>query len=460
MAATASAGGGTRVSRLVGVVWLALSTVIFAGCQRQRPWDSVLLIVVDTLRADHLGVYGHSRETSPNIDRWSRDAAIFETALATSPWTLPTFGTLLTGELPSLHGAGFHEMIDGQRAFTALARDVATIPETLAQRDVATGAVMNNPFLHPRFGIARGFDTYDYVPGNNVEIRRADDVVDAALRWLDDHDADPFLLLVHMFDAHLSYDPPRPFRGRFTGDPEADGYRDVRVAEIRPMLQRGESVDFRFLGAAYDEEIAFVDSQVGRLLDAVQGRGIGERTLVLLTADHGEEFLDHGGFEHGHTMYQELLRVPLLAWGPGIVPRRIHEPVSLLDVPPTILEGLGVETFATLPGVSLLGALEGETLLASRTLVAEAPKYGADRSAMVQWPLKLIRGPRDTVHLFDLVSDPVERVNLAEERPRDVERMRRMLEEIQLPHTAESNYEPVELDPETLRQLRSLGYVR
>jgi arylsulfatase A-like enzyme len=444
----------------VGVVGLVLSAVILAGCQQQRPWDSVLLIVVDTLRADHLGVYGHSRETSPNIDRWSEDAAIFETAVATSPWTLPTFGTLLTGELPSLHRAGFHRMVDGQRVFTVLASDVPTIPETLAQRDIATAAVMNNPFLHPRFGIARGFDTYDYVPGNNVEIRRADDVVDAAVGWLDDHDADPFLLLVHLFDAHLSYDPPHPFRGKFTGDPEAEGYRDVRVREIRPMLRRGEAVDFEFLEAAYDEEIAFVDSEVGRLLDAVQRRGIGERTLVLLTADHGEEFLDHGGFEHGHTMYQELIRVPLLAWGPGVVPRRIQEPVSLLDVPATILEGLGVETFTALPGVSLLAALEGGSSPASRPLVAEAPKYGADRSAVVQWPLKLVRGPRDDVHLFDLVSDPAESVNLAAERPRDVERMSRTLEAIQLSQAAGSEYEPVELDPETLKQLRSLGYVR
>ena len=458
---TASSGGRTRVTRCGSAVWLALSMVIIAGCQQQQSWDSVLLIVVDTLRADHLGVYGHGRGTSPNIDRWSRDAAIFETAVATSPWTLPTFGTLLTGELPSRHGAGFHEMIDGERVFTALDSGVQTLPETLAQRDIATGAVMNNPFLHPRFGIARGFDTYDYVPGNNVEIRRADDVVDAAVGWLDDHGADPFLLLVHLFDAHLSYDPPHPFRGTFTGDPDAEGYRDVRVREIRPMLQRGEAVDFEFLEAAYDEEIAFVDAEVGRLLDEVQRRGIGERTLVLLTADHGEEFLDHGGFEHGHTMYQELLRVPLLAWGPGVVPRRIQEAVSLLDVPATILEGLGVETFTALPGVSLLAALEGEALLASRTLVAEAPKYGADRSAAVQWPLKVIRGPRDTLQLFDLVSDPAELVNLAAERPRDAERMSRILEAIQASQTAAGgDSSPVELDPEMLRQLRSLGYVR
>ena len=449
-----------RAVRYVCAVGLALSTCLFAGCDRQRQWDSVLLIVVDTLRADHLGVYGHNRRTSPHLDRWSRDAVVFETALATSPWTLPTFGTLLTGELPSMHRAGFYETIEGRREFTALASGVPTLAEMLAQRDVVTGAVMNNPFLHPRFGVARGFDTYDYVPGNNIEIRRANDVVDAALAWLDGHGADPFLLLVHMFDPHLSYDAPRPFRGTFTGDAEAEGYRDVRVAEIRPMLRRGASVDFEFLEAAYDEEIAFVDAEVGRLLESIRSRGIGERTLVLLTADHGEEFLEHGGFEHGHTMYQELLRVPLLVWGPGVVPRRIPEPVSLLDVPATILEGLGVDTFTALPGVSLLAALVGETPPTSRTFIAEAPKYGVDQHAVLQWPLKFIRAPRGAALLFDLASDPGEHVNLADERPRDVERMTRVLGEIQPAHSEGRVYDPVEFDPETLRQLRSLGYVR
>ena len=220
-------------------------------------------------------------------------------------------------------------------------------------------------------------------------------------------------------------------------------------------------MDFEFLEAAYDEEIAFVDSEVGRLLDALQSRGISKRTLVLLTADHGEEFFDHGGFEHGHTMYQELLRVPLLAWGPGIVPRRILEAVSLLDVAPTILEGLGVELFTSLPGVSLLGVLRGQTPPTGRTLVAEVPMYGPERSALIQWPLKLIRAPGDgEVLLFDLRADADELTNLANERPHEVSELARTLRELQRASAAPGDFATVDLDPETIRQLRALGYVQ
>ena len=439
---------------------LMLLAACVGACERAPLADSAVLIVVDTLRADHLGVYGYDRGTTPHLDRWSQKAAIFETAVATSPWTLPTFGTLLTGELPSRHRAGFHETDKGQPEFTALAQDIPTLAEMLAASGVSTGAVMNNPFLHPRFGIARGFDTYDYVPGSNLDIRRADAVVDTALQWLDEHAEHPFLLLVHLFDPHLNYDPPPPFRGRFTRDPDADGYRYVRVAETRRMLRNGEAVDFEFLNAAYDEEIAFVDSEVGRLLDEMERRGLNERTLVLLTADHGEEFVDHGGFEHGHTMYQELLHVPLLAWGPGIVPRRIPEPVSLLDVAATVLEGIGGDPFSGLAGVSLLATLRGEDLSPDRILVSEAPKYGAARRSVIRWPLKLIRGPRDDLRLFDLQTDASELTNVVSERPRDVARLGQILDEIERLNAALSGGDAVDLDPETLQQLRSLGYVR
>lgn len=453
--------GVRRTTRRLFTIGALLSTFTLVACERPLRWDSAVVIVVDTLRADHLGVYGYGRQTSPNIDRWSDQAVVFETALATSPWTLPTFGTLLTGELPSQHLAGSYETVDGKREYSAVAGDVPTLAEMLAEHDVSTGAVMNNPFLHPRFGISRGFETYDYVTGNNVKLRRADAVVDAALRWLDDHAEQPFLLVVHMFDPYLNYDPPPPFRGRFTGNPQAEGYRDVPPGATRRRLRRGELVDFEFLEAAYDEEIAFVDSEVGRLLDALQSRGISKRTLVLLTADHGEEFFDHGGFEHGHTMYQELLRVPLLAWGPGIVPRRILEAVSLLDVAPTILEGLGVELLTSLPGVSLLGVLRGQTPPTGRTLVAEVPMYGPERSALIQWPLKLIRAPGDgEVLLFDLRADADELTNLANERPHEVSELARTLRELQRASAAPGDFATVDLDPETIRQLRALGYVQ
>ncbi|UCE87113.1 MAG: sulfatase [Deltaproteobacteria bacterium] len=321
-----------------------LALALLAGCRGDpaRP-ASAVLIVIDTLRADHLGAYGHARPTSPNIDRWSKRGALFEQALASSPWTLPSFGAIYTGRHPSQHRAG--QLIVRQppeRTFARLDAATPTLAERLSERGYATAAVVTNPFLHPSFGIARGIESYDYVRGDARRNRRASAVVDRALRWLDGRDARPFLLVVHCFDPHLAYDPPPSVRGRFTA-----GYTGSLELPLNPLLQiragrvELDAADRRFIEAAYDEELLFVDAQVGRLLDGLEARGLLTDTLVMLTSDHGEEFFEHDGFEHGHSAYQELLHVPLVVWGPGVRPGRISPPVSHVDLVPTLLDALG-----------------------------------------------------------------------------------------------------------------------
>lgn len=443
-------------ARARALLALAMLCWPLAACAPRDDWQSVVLIVVDTLRADHLGTYGYARPTSPNLDRWSARGTVFETAQAPSPWTLTTFGSLYTGRLPSAHHAGTYALEEGERKFWSLNVELPTLAERLGEQGVVTGAVINNSYLSPRFGIARGFRTYDTEAGESTRFRRADEVVERALAWLDNQGDARTFLTIHLFDPHLSYDAPPPFRGRFTGD--ATGPRRVDIEEIRRLAREGGEVAEEFLPAAYDEEIAFVDAQLGRLFEAFTQRGLFDRALVLFTADHGEELFDHGGFEHGHTMYQELLRVPLIAWGAGVERRRIDTPVTLLDVYPTVLEALGVGVPEGLRGVSLVPVLTGRAAPPHRTLFAERTLYGEELRAAVDWPWKLIERPSDgKLWLYDLETDGSELRDLAARHPRITERLRRRLREVAREATPPA--EGVELDSATREQLRALGYL-
>lgn len=430
---------------------LAAVAALPAACGRPRP-DSVLLVVVDTLRPDHLGAYGYERPTSPALDDWAAEGRLFERAYATSPWTLPSVASILTGLEPARHGAGGPRADTEKRSFTALADGVGTLAEWLAADGWATAAIVNNPFLHEKFGVARGFESWDYAVAGRTRSRRADEAVDAALTWLDGVGERPWLLVLHLFDPHLAYDAPAPYLGRFTGgEPPAERRR--RPSWIRERVRQGD-FDLAPLAGAYDEEILFVDGQLERLRRGLEERGLAGRTLVVLTSDHGEELGDHGGFEHGHTVYDELLRVPLVLIGPGVEPGRSREPASLLDVAPTILEALGREVPRELPGASLLGPRPR-----ARTLVAERTLYGEEEKAAIRWPWKLLWAPRsDEVRLFDLATDPGERADVAAREPEVAARMKALLETLERVG-ARTQGGAAALDAETERELRSLGYV-
>ena len=449
---------------LLRALALSLGLILAAsGCQAHAA-RSVLLVVVDTLRADHLGVYGYDRPTSPHLDVWAEGGAVFDQAFGTSPWTLPSVATIFTGRLPSRHLAGiFNRGPDGhppdRSQFQQLDPALPTLAEIAAASGIATGAVINNAFLGPQFGVARGFETYDFSSAGNKRLRRADVVVDLALTWLRKRGAAPFFLVVHLFDPHMDYDPPEATRGQFSSALVETGL--PRVTErIRATLRRGLPFDREYLVALYDEEILFVDRQLKRLFDALDGGGLPDDVVVIVTSDHGEELFDHGWFEHGHSVYNELLRVPLVVRGPGIRPARHDIPVSLLDLYPTILETFGHAVPDDVPGRSLWPVLTGEEPLPDRRLYAERTLYGAEHQAIIDWPYKLIRRPdRDEVHLFDLAVDMGEHHDVASTHPEEARRLGGLLQ-TRLGALTRERAAEVELDDETLRALRSLGYVR
>ncbi len=455
-----------RAGRPCTLLGLGLSvglSLVGTGCQA-APVRSVLLIVVDTLRADHLGVYGYDRPTSPYLDAWAEGGAVFEHAFSTSPWTLPSVGTMFTGQLPSRHQAGtFTRGLDGRpparSQFAQLDASLPTLAEAAAAAGFATAAVINNAFLGPRFGLDRGFDTYDFSPAGNRRLRRADVVIDRALVWLRERGETPFFLVVHLFDPHMMYDPPEATRGQFSSALPDAGL--PRVTErVRATLGRGDPFDRDYLVALYDEEILFVDRQLGRLFESLDAAGRTDDVVVLLTSDHGEELFDHGGFEHGHSAYNELLRVPLVVRGPGIRPARHAAPVSLLDLFPTVLAAFGQTVPDGLPGRSLWPVLAGG-LLPDRPLYAERTLYGAERQAIIGWPFKLIRrADLDQTRLFDLAADFDERRDVAAAHPEEAARLLGLLQATLAAAAGGSTADQVQMDEETLKALRSLGYVR
>jgi arylsulfatase A-like enzyme len=448
-----------------------LAVLAAIGCERapERP-RSVVCLVVDTLRADHLGAYGYRlRATSPRLDTWLARARVFERAQATSPWTLPSMASLFTARWPVHHGVRRAGGEPPQVETTALPEALPTLAERLRAAGFDTAAIVNNAFLAPSYGIARGFEHYDFQNATISRSRRAGVVVQRTLAWLDQRpdrgslpwsrSARPFLLLVHFFDPHLAYDAPPPFRGRYTeAIPSRLRLPLSGVRELRRQAATLPEPERRFTAAAYDEEVAYAAEQLAVLLDGLQSRGWLRETLVVLTADHGEELFEHGGFEHGHALWQELLHVPLAFWGPGVLAGREPTPVSLVDLAPTVLDALAQPPLEPSDGISLWPNLTRAAPLPVRPLFSEGLRYGAESKAVLEGPHKLIWLPELGLwRHFDLSRDPGE--SSGGEPPATPE-LRALRETAQQLWAGEPRAAPtVPLDAQTREALTGLGYV-
>ncbi len=254
----------------------------FLGCAGHPPEaleapkapDGVLLIVVDALRPDHLGAYGYQRPTSPHLDEWAEHAAVFERAFTTSPWTLPSFGSMLTGELPARHSAGSRVRESNWTVSSRLNDTLPTLPGVLSEAGFATGAIINNPWLPRGIGLERGFDTYDYQRPGEQEHRRAGEVVDRSLSWIAESSESPFFFMMHILDPHMTYDAPAPVRGRFTSG-SSSGF-ELPVVEPRKIRKRVHTIadsERHFITAAYDEEIAYVDQEARAFIRGARRNG-------------------------------------------------------------------------------------------------------------------------------------------------------------------------------------------
>jgi arylsulfatase A-like enzyme len=295
-----------------------------AGGSGPRP-TNLVLISLDTLRADHLGCYGRAGNPSPAIDSLAAAGVRFADASATSPWTLPSHVSMLTGLYPGSHGVRQHSH--------RLGHERVTLAESLAEQGFQRFAVVNSLNFGRRYGVLQGFDpdAIHYVPevidiaGSELIVNSAPRVVEKAYEFLDGRDPErPFFLFLHFYDAHTDFTPKRSYRRRFTTPYEgAVTGSTEQLLRVRRTGGKLSDADIRHLTELYDAEIRQLDDVLAGFFAELELRGRREDTLVVLTSDHGEEFQEHGGLLHGHTQYQELLAVPLILRGPGIPPGRV-----------------------------------------------------------------------------------------------------------------------------------------
>ncbi len=422
---------------------------------------NLILVSIDCLRADHVGAYGYPRPTTPNLDAFARRATLFRDAMGVSSYTLPTHASMLTGLPPSFHGATERRRISPS---------VESLPELLSKKGYRVQGIVSAPFLSSFYGFADGFDTY------SLSSARAAGLVESALELLDEGEGFPRFLFLHLFDVHLPYSPPREYIERF-------GARTDDITELHAKLEKRlppesqATIDQAM--RLYDGEIAYVDHELGRFFEELEKRGIYDSSLLVVTADHGEAFFEHGYWEHarpwrkdGPGLYQELVHVPLLVKRPNQrAGEEVSGLVSQMDVFATFLDAAGLD--GENPWSQSLLRNRGKDHALSE-FIATPPKGGAVlQAAFRRGSLKYTAsypadGPEELKHrapleeaLYDLASDPAERRSLIAESGGREDELREALKQYlgdALARRAEMGAE-VPLTPELRQKLESLGYI-
>ncbi|HPU94529.1 MAG TPA: sulfatase-like hydrolase/transferase, partial [Candidatus Saccharicenans sp.] len=415
---------------LAALIWLRSPSLDL----KTAPSYNLLLITLDTTRADHLGCYGNKQARTPNLDRLAAEGWRFNRVYCSAPLTLPSHATILTGLEPVAHGV--------RNNGHYLPAGIKTITEVLAARGYKTAAFVSSFSVDSRFGLDRGFESYDDTfeadlpfKTNNAE-RRAEETFTRFSAWLEKNYQNKFFGWVHYYDPHLPYDPPSPYKEDFASQP-------------------------------YDGEIAYMDFYVGKILDALKSKGILDKTIIIIAGDHGEGLGDKIERGHGLFLYEETVRVPLIIWNKKIFPKHgtADQTVRLLDIAPTILELGGAEA-SQLPvqGKSLLTIIEKKEKKDRPALIETfypRENFGwSELVALVEDRWKYIQCPRP--ELYDLKADPEERKNLFDSSPEMAARLKKQLEsDLLLAGGQEMNKPsgssgPTAADTE---KLRSLGYL-
>jgi len=445
--------GAPRAGLVLALVFLAVPAAADAP-----PRPNIVLVTLDTTRADRLGLYGYGRNTSPNLDRLARDALVYDRAYSTSSWTLPAHASLFTGKFPSSHGARLDPkgslvlaegiagpFSDGELRARGLASGEQTLAGILSGLGYETAGFVAGPWLKRLFSLGRGFSHYDDADVTDVAGRLAAQLTDAALAWLEAHASQRFFLFLNYYDPHFPYEDP-------------DGM-------IREFLPAGSRVwppqtTQEYVDAAYDGEVRYMDTHLGRLLDGMRALGLYDDAWIIVTADHGELLGEHGARGHGRTLYQEEVRIPFLVKSPrgAGATGRSQRPVQLTDVLPMLLEGLGV---ALPPGVAAGEARPPGIFAEVRPLVSRSD--AGNWRAWIVGDRKLLWNNYGRHHLFDLAKDPSESHDLAAELPEARAALQAQLDAFVagLPAPAETAAESggEVVDDETRRALEALGYL-
>jgi arylsulfatase A-like enzyme len=448
----------------------------------------IILISIDTLRPDHLGHYGYPIDTSPILDGFSREGVLFVDASSTSPWTLPSHASMLTGLYPLRHGA-----VSTARK---MSETIPTLASLLAKSGFETAAVVNSTYLKKySWGLDRGFKKHHYVLESLTRVGPSTQVTNQAMQWIRDRGEQPLFVFMHYYDVHSSYRSlpkferliVKPYEGSADGtnrqlylaDLDEGTYRKCHeeFVETECTLPDGSIIDQSVVRpqfderdiahtiALYDAAIRQLDDELGRLFRFLREWDLVDDSLVIITSDHGEEFFEHGGLEHSTTQYEETIRVPFLIRGPGVPKgQRIQVPVSLVDVTPTILALAGAAAPRGMDGVDLSQLWEGgdTSVFDDRAIFSEASGMRAGQ--------KLRRSIRDgkyklhyefvegTHQLYDLAVDPTEKFDISETHQEiSADLIDRLTARYQSPSMVETS--EIEVDEESIEMLKALGYL-
>lgn len=447
---------GHKAASIGSLCALALAGVWWSlTCGIDKPRPNLIVVLVDTLRADHLSYHGYGRETSPHLDRFAAESTAFLNHYSHASRTGPSVASLFTGLYPRSHGV--LNPLEARDAKGILSERQTTLAEILERHGYSSHGIVTNINVSPRFGFDQGFASYA-----SLERSSRIDIADLELTA-------PFFLYLHYMEPHSPYNAPDPFRNTWT-DPNYQGPVTGRHRQLDHIVA-GELVpdaeDQSQLTALYDQEIRHFDDQFAKLLETLESRALLENTLLLVTADHGEELFDHGSVLHGYTLYEEQLRVPFILRDPrNENPTRLSAITRQVDVLPTLLELMGISYDGTIQGRSLVPLISGEGgdpakdsgVFAQTRL--NAVKTVKSRSLLADgWKLIVNDLPEPGHELYHIPTDPEEQHNVATSNAAMARKMRQRLRDLiqSLPLATE---EQVDLTDEEKEELRSLGYVR
>lgn len=485
----------TKRNFLIICITITLTTAIGQVYAAQKNKLNVIILLLDCVRADHLGCYGYYRDTSPHIDALASQGTKFNKAISQAPWTLPSVVSLLSGCYPHRHGAGLtsKEGRSLQNDYNKLqmpGSDTLLLPELLQQNGYQTWGFSTNAYIDNRSIGNRGFVDFQYLLKAPAE-----KVIDYGIEqiMLAKESKRPFFLYLHFMDAHQPLYPPEKYYNFF---PTNDGKNNTEIHGRWEFqnYERQQGTEFENYKehkiSLYDGTIRYMDAEIGRLTKFLKSSNLMSRTIVLVLSDHGEEFWEHAdfaaahyqdprkvyGIDHGHTMFQELLWVPLIVTNlnskRGLLTifkkhqKEVREMVQLIDITPTLLEKIGFQNIPACDGKSLSSLVNRWRLprflsrsnLSSRSIFSESPAYGNLKIALLEFPYKCIYSYKEKTALFNLEEDPQERENLFEEH---LEIASDMLNKIHLIENEKPGQtEKLSLSEEDLEALRSLGYIQ
>jgi arylsulfatase A-like enzyme len=444
--------------------------------QKQAEGPSVILISIDTLRADHLGCYGYERKTSPYVDTLASDGVTFMNTYASSPWTLPSHVSMLT----SLHGANHQVSYEND----SMDPSMLTLADVLRANQFYCAALTGGGFVSAKYGFSKGFNSYSD-EGGVLRQDSAEHLFHAAKRWLEREKDKGFFLFLHTFQPHNPYACPNPYKSMFLEENARWRHLDLMsyIGGMPGIFKELPEEERQNIIGLYDGEIRYTDEKlVGPLIALLKDIGLYDRAMIIFTSDHGEEFFEHHGWGHGHSLYDESLKVPLIIKFPKsrFKGRKIPDIVSLVDIFPTVLEEVGIDySGLNIDGQSLLPIIAGKEKgdrmfladVASNVLASRIPqkiamnrgreklilskKFSPEDLAFFVYPPP----PLDPVEIYDLTRDPGERQNISDEKShlanQIIQRINKIYEAAQKKKTRK-----LEMDEELKKQLKALGYIR